>query len=306
MKVSIEPYFDEAIENMGLEKHGLTTFPETEIQEDISKDENGRYLSGLDIHSPSVMYIEDDEEREAKIKEIQDTVNRLEKVIGVGKLEPTNKQFWGDFTLFIRNGRRELDLKRPLDEVLYHAIKARGFTEVAPSYEAAKDTNHVYKYYLKREEEEAAVRTQYSKLVDKASGLLAALAEEDSYKMFLISKHLLTMSNEYKRNTPPDIIYAKLRQFIAGEIVKDNKKETVKQFLECYKLEKEILTLKAYVNEALYRKFLIQESDGHFYNKQTQTRYGKNVSEVVNYLKDPINQSELDNISSRVEKKWTS
>lgn len=306
LKISIEPYFDEAIPNMGLEKYGMATFPETELQEDISKDENGRYLTGLDEYSNDVYSIEDEQEREAKVKSINEIKTRLEKIIGVGKLDATNKAFWGEFVLQVKNGSKELDMKRPLDEILYHAIIAGGFREVAPSYEVAKNSNILYKYYLKREEEEAAIRTQYSKLIDKANGQLVDMTDEDQYKMFLIAKNLLTLSHEFKRSTPSDIVYAKLREYITGESVKDDKKATVKKFLDTNKLDKESLTLKAYVNEALYRKFLVQEADGHFYNKQTHTRYGKNVNEVINYLKDPINQTELDNISTRVEKKWNS
>ncbi len=306
--ITIEPYFDESIPNMGLEKYGFAVFPETELKEFVTIDENGRFITGLDPHARNVEDIEDSEEREAKVNEINGIIERLEKKLGKGKLDPTNKDFWLSFEIQVTNGQRVLDLKRPVDELLYHAIRAGGFEEIAPSYDAARTSNRLggYKFYLKREEEEAAVKTQWNKMIDKANGILVDLIDEDNYKMFLLSKNLLTPSNEFKRTTVADIIYGKLRQFIAGEIVKDNKKDTVKQFLDANKLDKEELTLRAYVADALYHRFIVQESDGHFYNKETQTRYGKNRNEVINYLKNPMNQSELDNVSSRVEKKWNS
>lgn len=305
-KISIEPYFDPNIPNQGLENYGLATFPETELQEFITLDEHGRYVTGLDVDAPSVVYLEDQEEKEAKEKEITDIIKRLERVLGIGKLNATNHDFWSTFILQIKNGQRILDIRKPLDEVIYHAIRAGGFEEIAPSYEHAQKSNKIYKYYLKRDDEEAAVKMQYSKLIGKAKGILVDMSEDDQYKMFLISKTLLTPSNEFKRTTAPDIIYGKLELFIEGTIVKDNKKDTVKQFLDAVKQDKETLTIKAYVTDAVYHRMIVQESDGHFYNKQTQTRYGKNLKEVINYLKNPINQSELDNISARVEKKWNS
>lgn len=304
-RVSIEAYFDPEIPNMGLEHYGMTTYPETELQEYISWDANERAITGLDPDSADLYAMEDGDEKEAIIDDINKTIQRLERTFGKGKLD-AKSDFWKTFLLVIKNGYKQLDLSKPQDEVLYRAIMAGGFSEIAKSYDEARTSNTTFKYYLKREEEEAAAKAQYSKLVDKAVGILVAMSEEDIKKMFYISKIVLASTNEFRHSTVPDIIYTKLRQFIQGEIVKTSKRETVKQFLEVNKLDKETLFLRALVNDALYYKYITQQEDGQFWNKQTQVRYGKNISEIVTYLKNPINESELDNLTERVEKKWNS
>lgn len=306
-KISIESYVDPNIPNNGLEKYGYATYPDTELTEYITIDEFKRAITGLDPDALSISQIEDEEERQAKIDEIKEIVARLEKVLGKGKLDATNLDYWRTFILKVTDGQRYLDLRKPNDEIIYHAIKAGGFTEIAKSYEEARNSNVFYKFYLKREEEEAAVKTQNKKVIAKAKGILVDLVEEDTVKLFLVSKNLLSPSKEYKRSTVPDIIFNDLEAFVEGTIVKTNKSETPKQFLDTVKLDKETLTLQAYVNDALYHRIIVQEpSDNYFYNRETTTRYGKNVKEVLNFLKNPINQSELDNVSERVEKKWNS
>lgn len=303
-KISIEAYVDPNIPNNGYEKYGFATAPNTELTEYISIDENKRAVTGLDVNALSISYIEDEETREAKISEINEIITRLEKVVGKGKLSADNLDYWSNFVLKVQD-QRYLDLKKPADEIIYHAIRAGGFSEVARTYDEARNENKIFKFYLKRDDEEAAVKTQHKKIVAKAKGLLVDLLESDTNKLFLMSKILLSTSNEFKRSTVPDIIYNTFEGFIDGLIAKDNKQETPKQFLDAAKLDKEDLTVQALVNDAVYNRVIIQESsDNYFYNKLTQTRYGKNLKEVINYLKNPINQAELDNVTERVEKKW--
>jgi len=301
-KVSIEPYFDPEIPNMGFEAYGLTTAPGSETTEFISKDVNGRYVTGLDTNALSIIRIEDEEDKAAKIKEIEDTIERLENTYGKGSLD-ARSPFWGNFTVKLGHTGKSIDPLDPADELLFHAIKAGGFTSIAPSLEDAKSNDRGYKFYLRQLEQDADLKIQRSVSIAKAKGILSDMFENDQHKMYLVSKALLNPNNEFTPATPKSVLFEKLYQFIDGVIVKDNKKATVKQFLDLVKLNKELLYLTGLVKDAMYFSLLVREQDGYFYNKETQSRPGKNEKEVLKFLENPVNQLELENLKQRVEAK---
>jgi hypothetical protein len=302
-KAAIVPYFDPEIQNMGLEKYGWVAFPNTEVIEFLGQDSTGRYITGIDEDALDLIRLDDPELIAAKKEQRREIVNRLEKFYGQGSLDARNNSFWSNFYLDIKDNYRVLDFAVPKDELVFHAIKAGGFEEVAPTFEEAQNSPKLYKYYLKIAEEEAAVKTQYTKLIRKAGGVLTDLAEKDHKKVFLLAKVLLSPNNEFKINTPVDVMYEKLDMFIEGKIVKTNKKDTASQFLAASKMTKEDLTLNALAVDAIFYRILTDEA-GNYYNRQTETRLGKNLKEIVEFLKNPINASELENIEARVREKW--
>lgn len=300
--ISIEPYFDPEVPNMGYEKYGFSTAPGSELTEFISKDANGRYITGLDVDTPAVMNIEDPELKAAVEQEIKEVVERLERVFGKGALDARNENTWSNFSIKLGYTGKSLDRGTPQDELLYYAIKAGGFQAVAPSLEKA--TQGDYKFYLKHLEKDSGIKIEKSKLVRKAGGILVDLFEEDAHKLLLVAKVVLAPNNEFHEKTPISIIYDKLDQFIDGKIVKDNKKATVKQFLDAAARDIESLTIEALVRDALYFNFITREADGYFYNKQTEVRLGKNEKEVIKYISAPVNQLEFENLKNRVEAKF--
>jgi hypothetical protein len=304
VKISIEPYFEAEIPNMGLEKYGMVTFPDTEIREYISSDSTGRFITGIDPNAMALRWVEDEDEKQAKVEEIKKIKDRLELTFGEGVLDARNEKFWANFELTIKNNRKDLDLRQAKDELVYHAIRAGGFTEVAPDYETAKTSNKLFKFYLKKEEEEAEAKVKHTILVNNAKGKLANVYSEDPSLMFRVSKVLLASANNFKPTTAPGILFEKLNDFIDGKIVKTNKRDCANQFLNTLNSDRETLTITGIVNDAIYYSMLVQEKDGHFYNKETEARYGKTIKEIVEFLKNPINSTELENITQRVEKKW--
>lgn len=300
--ISIEPYFDPEVPNMGFEKYGLSTAPGSETTEFISQDRNGRYITGLDLDSPTIMYMEDLEEKKAIEKEIKEVVERLERIHGTGSLDARTGAIWKDFQLHLSYTGKSLDRKDPKDELIYYAIKAGGFTSVAPSLEVAKGGS--YKFYLRQIEKDSDLKVERSKLINKAKAALTDLDESDSYKMLLVAKIVLAPNNEFSEKTPKSVIYDKLDQFIDGKIVKDNKKATVKQFLDAYKRTIESLFMESIVRDSLYFNFITREADSYYYNKQTESRLGKNEKEIIKHISAPINELEFENLKTRVEAKF--
>ena len=65
-KMSIKPYFDPNLENMGLEKYGLTLYDGVYHQEQLACIENNgikRYVTGLNEFAPEVKLIKDKDEK---------------------------------------------------------------------------------------------------------------------------------------------------------------------------------------------------------------------------------------------------
>ena len=300
--ISIEPYFDPEVPNMGFERYGMSTAPGSETTEYISKDVNGRYITGIDENSPSVIYIEDKDEREATIKSIKDTVMKLEKVFGIGALDARNDQMWNGFHLKLTHRGKDLNPQDPRDEIIIRAIEAGGFTSIAPSLEKAKESGS-YKYYLHHINVDAELKVERKRQVAKAKGELSKLDADDSHKMRLIAKLLLPANNEFRPSTPQGIIFDKLDQFIEGVTQRDNKKATVKTFLDAVKVDKKSLAIQTLVKDALYFFIITKESDGFFYNKETESRLGKNEKEIIKYFEDPTNQTDLEVIKKRVSEK---
>lgn len=306
--VTIEQYFDPEIPNLGLEKYGMSLMDDGGIVEDLGYTKFGnqiRYITGLDVHSKSVKDIEDPVQRDAVINEINKTVEHIEKVLGAGALSPTNADFWSTIKLEIRGIRKYLDLSDVQDLVLYHCIKGGGFAEVAPSFEVAKNSpTKVFKFYLQELEEIAAIKTEIKKERNAARAELEKIRTKDPGKLFKVAKVVLTADNQFRYSTPIDHIYDKLDDFIEGTVVKTNKKKTPADFMAAAKLDKATLNLRAIVIDAIYYKFILLKSDNTYYNIETSSAYGRNLEEVIAYLGNPINSTELENISSRVEAIW--
>lgn len=306
--VSIEQYFDPETPNLGLEKYGLSMFEGGGFVEDLGYTTFGdqiRYITGLDEFSDEVRNIEDPEERDARMQQIREARAYLEKYLGEGVLDPLNTKFWSKVKLEVKTRRKYLDLKDPYDLIYYFAIKAGGFSGVAPSFEAAR--NHptiVYKYYLQELEEFAAVKTELTKQRNAAKAKLHEIYMKDPKRLVKIAKVLLHPRNNFKFTTPVDLIYEKLDELIEGTIVKTNKKATPKEFLSVADLDKTTLHLRALVIDAIHLKYIVPRSDGFYYNFETGSMCGKNIPEIIEFLRNPLNQSDYTNLSERVESKW--
>ena len=168
-KVSIKPYFDQRVENMGLENYGLSLFDGVTHQEQLACIEiNGisRYLTGLNEFAPELKKLNSDT-RDSKIKQIRIAVSELEKELAanmidpedkdfwnkVKLLKPDNSEFWNKIELTVGNTTIFLDVNDPYDRIKMYAIEAGGFSLVAKSYEDAKSKAKPPKFYLDKDAE---------------------------------------------------------------------------------------------------------------------------------------------------------
>tara|TARA_R110000823_G_scaffold21133_11_gene63974 strand:- start:491 stop:1513 length:1023 start_codon:yes stop_codon:yes gene_type:complete len=321
-KITIRPYFDAKSENMGLENYGISLFDGVTHQEQLACLEiNGinRYLTGLNEFAPEVKKLSL-EAKEAKIKEIRRSVAELEAELAsniistegkdfwnnVKLLKPDNSDFWNKIELSIGNQPLYLDPIDPYDRIKLHAIEAGGFSLVAKSYEDAKARPKPPKFYLDKEEETVSSRTEYKKMRNKALAELQKLFDKNSTKLFYVAKIVDATSTQYKKSTSLDVLYENMDSHIHGEGSESNMERAVTSFLDVVKSDMESLKIRSIVKDSIFFKYIITKSDGHIYHNKKNIMLGRNVSDIVEYLKNPLNEDVLDDLTEACEKYWRS
>ena len=318
--IAIKPYFDSSVSNMGLEDYGLSLFDGVTHTEQLAcLEKNGvvQYLTGLNEFAPDIKLMQPDD-KAAKIKEIRSAVAELEKELAANVLDidsatfwnevkllrPDNSDFWNKISLSCGNEPVYLDPKDPFDRIKLYAIEAGGFSLVARSYDEARSKAVPPKFYLDKQQETAGARTEYKKIRNKALAELQKLFDKNSTKLFYIAKAVDTASVQYKKHTPNDVIYDNMDRHINGEGTEGNKERAAKGFLDAAALDMETLKIKAIVKDSIFFKYIINKADGYIYHARTNSLLGRNVSDVIEFLKSPLNEDILKDLNAQVEKLW--
>lgn len=319
--VAIRPYFDPRVDNMGLQTYGLSMFEGAFHEEQLACLEiNGikRYLTGLNEFALELKDLSI-EEREAKILQIRKVVSQLERELGANMVDPDDKEFWNKIktlkpdnsalwdkiTLRCSNDPVFLEPdKDPYDLIKLYAIEAGGFSMVARSLDEARKMPSPPRFYLDRLEETAGTNTEVKKLRNKAGSELEMLYNKNQNKLFYIAKILDPNSAQYRKSTPNDIIYENMDKYINGELMDKDKRKTAEAFIKTSELDMETLKLRAMVKDATYFKFLATKSDGFIYHIESQVMMGRTLADSVEFLKNPLHEETLKNITGKVEKIW--
>jgi len=321
--ISIRPYTSTSISNMGLEKYEMALFEGVYHEESIIYlDPTGSgkrlYITGLNEFAPELSLLDIDE-KEAKIKDIRECVARIETYFGnplkvddkdfwskVVTARPDNYEFWEKISIRLSNDPVYLDPKNDIyDLIKVKAIEAGGFSMVAKSLEDIRQkASKGLKFYLDKFEETITIKTEVKKLRNVALGELQKLYESNLDKLFLVCKAVDPNSVQYKKNTPNDVMYDNMDKYINGETVETDKKKTAKHFSDIVALDMETLKLKALVKDANYYKIIATKGDGYIYHMNSSSMMGKNPSDVVEYLKNPLNEEILKHIIKNVERYW--
>jgi hypothetical protein len=67
----------------------------------------------------------------------------------------------------------------------------------------------------------------------------------------------------------------------------------------------ETLKIKSIIRDATYLKFIALKPDGFIYHIASNTMLGRNPSDVVEFLKNPLNEEVLKDLIKKVEKYWS-
>jgi hypothetical protein len=320
--IAIKPFFNDASSNMGLEKYGLSLFEGVFHEEQLACIEhNGikRYITGLNEFAPDIKMIPDPELRDAKIKEIRTAVSELEKELAANVIEiddpqfwnkvkllrPDNDDFWSRITVRCGNLPMFLDpAKDPYDRIKLYAIQAGGFSIVSKSYEDARSRPKPTKFYLDKYEITATSKTGAKKIKNKALAELQKLFDKNTVKLMYVAKVVDINSVQYKKSTPNDILYDNMDTFINGEGSEKNAQRAAQNFIDTADLDMETLKIRSIVKDSTYYKFIALKPDGFIYHMQSGTLLGRTPSDIVEFLKNPLNEEILKDLMKKVEKYW--
>lgn len=320
--IAIRPYFDPYVDNMGLQKYGLSLFDGAFHEEQLAcLEQNGvkRYLTGLNEHAFELRALDADT-KDAKVKQIRAVVADIEASLAANVVEPTDKEFWNKVKLLrpdnsqfwdqikIRCGNEPVFLepeKDPYDLIKLYAIEAGGFSIVAKSLEEAKNMAVPPKFYLDKLEETANTNTEVKKLRNKAAAELQKLFDKNQNKLFYMAKILDPTGTQYRKSTPNDIIYDNMDKYISGELLEKDKRKTAGLFLETSALDMESLKLKALAKDASYLKFIATKADGFIYHMESSVLMGRTLNDIVEFLKNPLHEQTLIDLTHKVEKFWS-
>lgn len=320
-KVSIKTYFDDNVENMGLERYGMVLHDGVYHTEQLACLEvNGikRYLTGLNEFAPEVKMLPA-KEKDAKVKQIRTVVAQLEQELAanmidiedkefwnkVQLLRPDNAEFWDKIELSVGNETLFMDPKtNPYDLIKLFAIEAGGFAMVAKSYEDAQNMAKPPKFYLDKYEETVTTKNVGRKLRNKALSELQKLYDKNSNKLLYVVKVIDPGSPQYRKSTPNDVIYEALDEYINGNSFEKSSQAAAEHFLEVVAMTMEDLKLKSLIKDGTYYKEIQPKSDGFLYHRASQTMLGRNVSDVIEYLKNPVNDEILKMLLDVVETEW--
>ena len=320
--IAVRPYFDSSASNMGLEEYGMSLFDGVTHNEQLAcLDNNGvvRYVTGLNEFAPEIKLLPT-EEKEARVREIRVAVAELEQELAANVIEiddkefwnkvillkPNNAEFWNRINMSCGNDPVFLDPKDPYDRIKLYAIEAGGFSLVAKSLEDARAKAVPPKFYLDKEEETVMVRTEYKKLRNKALSELQKLFDKNSTKLFYIAKVVDINSTQYRKSTPNDVIYENMDNYIAGLGGETNKERAAKTFMDTANMDMETLKIKSIVRDSVFFKYIVNKADGYIYHTKTNTLLGRNVSDVVEHMKNPLNEDILKDLNTACEKYWNS
>ena len=321
-RIHVKPFVDNTKDNMGLQNYNMTVFPGTYHEEQLAAIErNGvvRFITGLDEFAPEVQNIKDDEKREAVIRNIRTIVAYLEKVLAINVIEigdtefwnkvkmlrPDNLKFWGGISMRCGNEPVFLDpANDPYDLIKFMAIEAGGFDLIAKSYDDALSQAVAPKFYLDKEVHTISTRTSEKRTHNQAAALLDKIANANPIKLLYITKVIDSNSASYRNSTPVDVLYEVLDDYISGKGVESSKRKAAEHFTEVAEMDMETLKLKALVKDATFYKVISLKADGMLYHTSTSTMLGRNVSDVVLYLKNPVNEEILIKLMDEIESYW--
>lgn len=314
--IAIRPYFNESLENMGLENYEMSLFDGVFHSESIScLERNGiqRYVTGLNEFAPEIKNLPDNE-RKDKIKEIRNMVCELEKELAsnvikeddpefwskVQIVRPDNGSFWDKIEFRCGNDPIYIDPKvDPYDRIKLIAIEAGGFSMIAKNLEHAQSTGK-FKFYLDRVVETVGTRTKDVKVKNKALGILSDLYDTDKTRLLHIVKLIDYNSSQFRDDTPIDVLYEIGDDYINGKGSQKDKTKASKNFIDYSKSTMEMLKMTSLVKDALAFNYLTSKADGYIYEKETDAKIATSREGVVSHLKSPTNDEQLTRIMEKV------
>jgi hypothetical protein len=268
----------------------------------IKRGNKLKFLTGLEVEDY-------DEEWEKEF--LMESLPILKREFGEEIMDPFNMEFWSTRSLLVNADEILLDLEKPDDLLTYWCIKGKGFPYIAGSPTIAKNRN--VKFYLEEPNIEYETEDSFSKIKDKAIAKLAAIddVKNSVTTLFFLHKALIDSSEGVTFNTPKDLIYQSLRDFIDGKYNSSGKKKKApEQFLKAYDTwtnQPKVIKTKAIVNDCVHYGIIYTDKAGNLINGESNYNFGSRDKDLVSKeLNKPTNQDELLLLYKAIKLKWHS
>lgn len=318
--LKVLPYLNENSENMGLTKYHMVLHDGAVHNESLTcLEKNGvkRWLTGLNEFAPEIVLLKGDD-KVAAILDIRKKVVFLERALGSNEIDeddekfwdkvktvhPNNHSFWDKISVSPGNEPLFLNPLDPHDLIKICGIEAGGFSIIAKSFEDAQTSSTPPKFYLDKATHTASTKTEIKKIKNKAIENLSKFFNKGGKTLFYISKIVNPNGYQYKNDTPMDVIYDYLDEYINGKGIQKGVKLAAVNFNTVCELSPDDLRIKATIADASFYKIIVTKGDGLLYHRLSDTILGKNISEVLNFFKNPVNTEIWQNVYDEVEKYW--
>jgi len=101
-----------------------------------------------------------------------------------------------------------------------------------------------------------------------------------------------------------------LRNKALAELQKLFDKNSTKLFYIAKAVDTASVQYKKYTpNDVIYDnmdRHIINKADGYIYHAQSGSMLGRNTSDVIEFLKNPLNEDILKDLNTKIEKLWNS
>lgn len=263
-QIPLEP----GVQLMGLEKYGLSCFPGVTSSFEIPI-RNGRYNIGRG-----------DEKYESKLKE-------FEEKLGFSFDSMEGQTWLENFTIDLSHDVEAIDRSVLEKDFMLHVLEVnKGYGIIAMSEDDIHDAAiNTFKFAVTSKEKEIEKRVSKKEIRYQAAGILRDLYESKNNRIILIAKYLLAVGNGLDNNKTE--AFDKLSDYIELSL------SNAEKFIEVSKLEIEYIIAVVKVKEAIFRGIISLGQDGVFYNRMSNTKYGRTESEVIEFLLMPSNLPEL-------------
>jgi hypothetical protein len=160
---------------------------------------------------------------------------------------------------------------------------------VAPTLEDADNPMNNHRHYIVSQKEEVATKVNKKVLVLEAASMLMDLKNNKSKHMVMVAKDIFANSGIGNNQ---DTAFIMLSDLIDGKN-EQFKKDPIGVFMSAAKKDPKELRLSVDIKEAMVYNIIRRDSDGWYFNPASGVKYGKNFTEIYQYLKKPENQEEL-------------
>lgn len=307
-KISVIPKdYDGAFPTMekSLRQRGMSRGPGTTKMMFPYKELSGKYRTGLDENSKSILKISDDQLRKMEQKRIKELREKLEKETGID-LSPTSDYYNhtskkpGPHVQVVRlaDGDNIFNLDDPWQYITYLWLSAdpRIATSLA-SYERG-EYSHETQYYVNDEEVESAIQYKKKKTANDA------VVKFDSWSLEKRKKIARLLDLPVTDGTREEIVYNLVDNFLKSAQVQTGVhkgKDPIKIFTLYADLRDDVLYTKDLVEQAFKHHIYREKKGGRIYEGELEVYRDK--QELIDHLLDENNQEDILELEKKLKVK---